>query len=171
MCSDTRPPALVVIIDSINVNAVDANQIYVFYQGPSLPDSIFGSFLSIPSTASSLSPLSYHEMSNLIPASAGGNGAQFGASSWVGDEDIFLNGLDHQVNFTRTFESELARSLLVISPIPLQQWTAAPESRGLNAIGNPGVSYPAINYELVYPPGVTTRPVNVDAGFKLLISQ
>jgi hypothetical protein len=84
---------------------------------------------------------------------------------------LFLNGLRHQRNFTRTFESELVGSIIVISPIPLQQWTAAPPSRGPNAIGNPGVPYAAINYYLIYPPGVTTRPADVDAGFKLLLAQ
>jgi hypothetical protein len=168
---DARPPGLIVLMNTINVTAVDANIIYLFYQGASLPNSIFGSFLFIPSTASSLSPLSYFDISNLIAGNGRGNGNQFGASSWVGDETTFLNGFNHLINFTRTFESQLLASYIIISPIPLQQWTAAPESRGPNAIGNPGVSYAAINFDLIYPTGVTTRPADVDAGFKFLLSQ
>ncbi|KAF7335779.1 FAD-binding protein [Mycena venus] len=167
----TDPKAgLIVILNTMNLTAVDANTVYLFYKGANLPTNIFGSFLSIPSTSTSLSLLSYYDISNLIAGSSRGNGQQFGASSWIGDEGTFLKGYNHLINFTRAFETELLTSDMIISPIPLSQWTAR-SSRGVNAIGDPGVPYAAINFHLIYPAGVTTIPTDVDAGFKLLLSQ
>ncbi|KAJ6595028.1 FAD-binding domain-containing protein [Mycena vulgaris] len=168
----TDPKAgLIVLMNTVNLTAVDANLIYLFYQGTSLPQSIFSDFLAIPSTSQSLSPLSYYEISNLIAGNARGNGQQFGASSWVGDEAKFLNGYNHLINFTRTFEADLLASYMIISPIPRSQWTSAPTSRGPNAIGDPGVAYAAINFNLIYPAGVTRIPARVNAGFRQLLSQ
>ncbi|KAJ7463627.1 FAD-binding domain-containing protein [Mycena latifolia] len=168
----TDPKAgLIVLMNTINLTALDANVIYLFYKGASLPQSIFGDFLSIPSTSQSLSALSYFDISNLISGNARGNGQQFGASAWVGDKKTFLSGYNHLINFTRTFETELLASYMIISPIPRSQWTAAPEARGPNAIGDPGVAYAAINFNLIYPAGVTTIPTDVNAGFQLLLSQ
>ncbi|KAJ7159198.1 FAD-binding domain-containing protein [Mycena crocata] len=167
----TDPKAgLIVLMNTQNLTAPDANIIYLFYKGANLPSSIFGHFLSIPSTSQSLSPLSYYEISNLIPGDARGNGNQFGASSWVGNEATFLTGYNHLINFTRTFEAELLASYMIISPIPRSQWTAY-KARGANAIGDPGVAYAAINFNLIYPAGVTTIPKRVNDGFKLLLSQ
>ncbi|KAJ7706613.1 FAD-binding domain-containing protein [Mycena metata] len=167
----TDPKAgLVVILNTVNLTAVDANTVYLFYNGASLPPGIFGDFLSIPNTSQTLSPLSYYDISNLISGSARGNGQQFGASSWVGDEGTFLAGYNHLVNFTQTFPADLIASYLIISPIPQSQW-AATAARGPNAIGDPGVAYATINFNLIYPAGVTVRPQDVDDGFKLLLSQ
>ncbi|KAJ7659191.1 FAD-binding domain-containing protein [Mycena polygramma] len=170
----TDPKAgFIAIMNTENLSAVDTNTVYVFYQGASLPDDIFGSFLSIPSTSQSLSPLSYHDISFLIPGNERGNGQQFGASSWVGDEATFLAGYNHLVNFTRTFDNQLVSSSLIISPIPQSQWKSG-TARGhgaTNAIGDPGVSYAAINFYPVYPAGLTTIPKDVNAGFQLLLKQ
>ncbi|KAJ7193115.1 FAD-binding domain-containing protein [Mycena pura] len=167
----TDPRAgLIVLLNTVNLTAPDANVVYLFYNGASLPTSIFGEFLSIPSTSQTLSPLSYYDISFLRPGNGRGNGNQFGATAWVGAEASFLNGYNHLVNFTQTFESKLLMSTLSISPIPRSQWTAT--RSGPNAIGgDPGVNYAAINYHLVYPTGVTTRPADVDAGFRFLLSQ
>ncbi|KAJ7136833.1 FAD-binding domain-containing protein [Mycena epipterygia] len=163
-------PGLIVLMNTINLAAADANIIYLFYKGTSLPTTIFGDFLSIPSTSQSLSPLSYFDIEALIDGSARGNGQQFGASSWVGDEATFLNGYNHLINFTTTFETQLSAAYMIISPIPRSQWTAAGATTP-NAIGNPGVAYATINFNLIYPSGVTIKPPNVNAGFKFLLSQ
>ncbi|KAJ7912990.1 hypothetical protein B0H13DRAFT_2471940 [Mycena leptocephala] len=115
----TDPKAgLIVLMNTMNLTAVDANTIYLFYNGPNLPKNIFGDFLSIPNTSTSLSPLSYYDISNLISGAGRGNGQQFGASSWIGDEATFLQGYNHLINFTRTFEEDLLASYMIISPIP-----------------------------------------------------
>ncbi|KAJ7513097.1 FAD-binding domain-containing protein [Mycena galericulata] len=166
----TDPKAgLIVIMNTVNLTDVDANTIYLFYNGPSLPSSIFSDFLSIPSTSQTLSSLSYYAISNLISGAARGNGEQFGASSWVGDEATFLNGYNHLSNFTQTFEADLLASYLIISPVPRSQWAAS--KSGPNAIGDPGVAYATINFNLIYPAGVTTMPAGVEAGFQFLLSQ
>ncbi|KAJ7136835.1 FAD-binding domain-containing protein [Mycena epipterygia] len=167
----TDPKAgLIVLLNTINLTAVDANIIYLFYKGASLPANIFGDFLSIPSTSRSLSPLSYFDIAGLIDGNARGNGQQFGASSWVGDETTFLNGYNHLINFTTTFKAQLSAAYMIISPIPRSQWTAA-NATSPNAIGNPGVAYAAINFNLIYPTNITTMPPSVNAGFKFLLSQ
>ncbi|KAJ7863528.1 FAD-binding domain-containing protein [Mycena olivaceomarginata] len=144
----TDPKAgLIVLMQATNLTSVDANVIYLFYKGGSLPTNIFGDFLSIPNTSTSLSPLSYYDISNLISGSGRGNGQQFGASSQT-----------------------LLAAYLIISPIPRSQWTVN-KSRGLNAIGDPGVAYAAINFNLIYPTDVTVIPERVNAGFQLLLSQ
>ena len=143
--------------------------VYMFYNGPSLPHSVFGDFLSIPNTSASLSPLSYFDISNLIPGNARGNGQQFGAASWVGDEATLRSGYSHFLNFTQAFAADLFTSDLIISPIPRSQWNAT--KTGANAIGDPGVAYAAINYYLIYNAGVTVQPPGVQAGFELLLEQ
>lgn len=155
----------------MDLEATDANIIYAFYNGPSLPSSIFGDFLAIPYTSASLAPLSYYDISNLIaPGSARGFGQQFGASSFVGDETLFLDGYRHLINFTTTFMPDLLASYLIISPVPRSQF-AASQARGGNAIGDPGVAYAAMNFEPIYPAGVTAIPGPVKDGFKLLLEQ
>lgn len=156
-------------MNTVNLTDVAANSIYLFYNGASLPSSIFGDFLSIPSTSQTLSPLSYYDISNLIAGNARGNGEQFGASSWVGDAATFWNGYNHLLNFTKTFERELLASYMLISPIPRSQWAAS--KSGVNAIGDPGVAYAAINFNLIFPAGVTKMPADVEKGFQLLLKQ
>ncbi|KAJ7211616.1 FAD-binding domain-containing protein [Mycena pura] len=162
--------ALIVLMNTVGLTATDTNVIYLFYKGASLPTGIFGDFLSIPSTSQTLSPLSYYDISNLIVGDTRGNGQQFGASAWVGDEATFLDGYHRLINFTQTFEAELLASYMIISPVPRSQWTAT--RSGPNAIGgDPGVNYAAINFNLIYPNGVTTMPPDVVAGFRFLLSQ
>ncbi|KAJ7481086.1 FAD-binding domain-containing protein [Mycena galericulata] len=168
---NTDPKAsLMVLMNTMNLTADDANIVYLFYEGASLPTSIFGTFLSIPSTSQTLSATSYANMANMINGSARGNGQQFGASAFVGNETTFLNGFNSLVNFTAHYESQLEASYMIISPVPRSQW-AVTQARGGNAIGDPGVAYAAINFEPIYPAGVLAVPADVTAGFDLLLSQ
>ncbi|KAJ6468931.1 FAD-binding domain-containing protein [Mycena sanguinolenta] len=164
--TDTKA-GFIAIMNNIPSNVT--NTVYMFYNGPSLPHSVFGDFLSIPNTSASLSPLSYFDISNLIPGNARGNGQQFGAASWVGDEATFRSGYSHFLNFTQAFAADLSTSDMIISPIPRSQWNAT--KTGANAIGDPGVAYAAINFNLVYNAGVTVQPPGVQAGFELLLEQ
>jgi hypothetical protein len=159
-----------VLMNTMNLTAPDANAVYLFYHGSSLPTSIFGTFLSLPNTLTSLSAMSYADMSAMIDGSARGNGQQFGASAFVGDEVTFWNGYNHLANFTAHYESQLLASYMIISPVPRSQW-AVTSARGGNAIGDPGVAYAAINFEPIYPAGVLSVPADVTVGFDLLLSQ
>lgn len=144
-------------MNTMDLTADDANVVYLFYEGTSLPTSIFGTFLSIPSTSQTLAPMSYAQMATMIDGSARGNGQQFGASAFVGDEATFLQGFNSLVNFTAQYESQLLASYMIISPVPRSQW-AASAARGGNAIGDPGVAYAAMNFEPIYPAGVLAVP-------------
>ncbi|KAJ7635403.1 FAD-binding domain-containing protein [Roridomyces roridus] len=166
----TNPNAgAIMIINTANLTSPTSNTLFFFYKGDSLPWSIFGEFLCIPSTSQSLSPLSYFDITFLIAGNTRVNGNQFGASAWVGDDAAFLNGFNHLLNFTQNFGTRLVEASMIVSPIPLSQWEAS--LSGPNAIGNPGVSYGAINWDIVYPAGETERPQDIDDGVKLLISQ
>ncbi|KAJ7202444.1 FAD-binding domain-containing protein [Mycena rebaudengoi] len=162
--------ALIVLMNTVDTSAADANIIYLFYKGTSLPPSIFGEFLAIPSTSQTLSPLSYFEISNLIPGNGRGFGQQFGSSSLIGDNAHFQDAYSHLVNFTSSFPGQLAGAYLIISPVPKTQFDVS-QARGGNAMGDVNVNYASLNYNLIYPEGVTTIPANVNTGFKLLLSQ
>ncbi|KAF7343195.1 FAD-binding protein [Mycena venus] len=165
----TDPKAGFILLLNSDTASPGAHSAYVFYKGKSLPQNIFGDFLSIESTSQSLSPLSYYDISFLIPGDARGNGQQFGATSWLGNESTFLNGYNHFLNFTNTFSAELASSFFIISPIPSFQWTAS--RSGPNAIGSPGVSYATIDFWLIYQPNIKAVPPTVQAGFEFLFKQ
>ncbi|KAJ6622881.1 FAD-binding domain-containing protein [Mycena sp. CBHHK59/15] len=168
---NTDPKAtLMVLMNTMDLTSADANIVYMYYQGTELPESIFGTFLSIPNTLQSFSNVSYYEMGTQIAGNARGNGQQFGASAFVGDEETFLDGFNHLVNFTANFKDQLDSSYMIISPVPRSQWAVTKE-RGGNAIGDPGVAYAAMNFEPIYPAGVTAIPADVSAGFDLLLSQ
>ncbi|KAJ7151920.1 FAD-binding domain-containing protein [Mycena crocata] len=167
----TDPNAgLMVVMNTKNLTDVAANIIYLFYKGAELPERIFGDFLAIPPTFQSLSPLSYFDISNMIPGGDRGNGQQFGSSSWVGDEATFWEGYNHLANFTKRFDSDLFASLMVISPVPRSAWTAR-QSAGPKAFNDPGVAYASMNFNIVHSPGVTTLPKGVDEGFRFLLTQ
>ncbi|KAJ7055738.1 FAD-binding domain-containing protein [Mycena amicta] len=166
----TDPKAgLIVIMGTTNLSSTTANTAYLFYEGTELPTSIFGEFLSIPSTTQSFGPLSYYDIQALIAGNARGNGQQFGASSWIGDEGLFLGGYHGFQNFTNHFGSQLIAADLIISPVPRTQWAAT--RSGPNAIGpDPGVNYATINFYLVYDAGLTPRPETVNLAFRSFLS-
>ncbi|KAJ7614519.1 FAD-binding domain-containing protein [Roridomyces roridus] len=160
----------VIALNTFNISASDATILYVFYLGNNLPQHIFGEFLSISSTSQSLSPLSYFDMAFLVPGNARGNGQQFGGSSWLGDQGMFLNGYNRFLDFTAAFaHPHLVASSLIISPILVSQWEAS--LSGPNAMGNPGVPYASINFDLTYAPGDAFRPEDVDEGFKSMLAE
>ncbi|KAJ7812728.1 hypothetical protein B0H14DRAFT_2377419 [Mycena olivaceomarginata] len=119
---------------SYQPHTVDANVIiYLFYKGGSLPTNIFGNFLSIPNTSTSLSPLTpgatseacKHQVCYMHVAHSGNKAHK-------GDEATCLNDYNHFMNFTRTFGTDLLAVDLIILPIPRSQW----KSHGLNTIGH-----------------------------------
>ncbi|KAF7337887.1 FAD-binding protein [Mycena venus] len=159
--------SMMVIMNTLNLTAPDANIAYLFYHGASLPESIFGAFFSLPSTFRSLSPLSYADIAAIVDGSARGNGQQFGAAAFLGDEATFLEGYNHLVNFTTHYESQFAASFMVISPVPRSQWTVG-KARGGNAIGDHECGH---DFYPLYAAGVLAVLDDVSAGFDLLLSQ
>ncbi|CAK5284573.1 unnamed protein product [Mycena citricolor] len=157
------------LISLMNVLPTPANIAYMFYQGSSLPKSIFGDFLAIPGASPAFSPLSYYDIEMLIPGNGRGNGNQFGGSAWVGDEAAYWAGYQKLQSFAAQYGSKLHGAFLIVSPIPEVQWRASRNGKSL--VGNPGVSYGAINYNLVYPAGVSTLPADADAGFQRMLQE
>ncbi|CAK5284817.1 unnamed protein product [Mycena citricolor] len=165
---ETRDPKAG-LISLMNVLPTPANIAYMFYQGSSLPESIFGDFLAIPGASPAFSPLSYYDIEMLIPGNGRGNGNQFGGSAWVGDEATYWAGYQKLQSFAAQYGSKLHGAFLIVSPIPEVQWRASRNGKSL--VGNPGVSYGAINYNLVYPAGVSTLPADADAGFQRMLQE
>ena len=79
-------------------------------------------------------------MGTMITGSARGNGQQFGASAFVGDEVIFLQGLNSLANCTAHYGAQLAALYMIVLSVPRSQW-AVSAARGGNAIGDPRVAY------------------------------
>ncbi|KAJ7610133.1 FAD-binding domain-containing protein [Roridomyces roridus] len=159
----------IMILNAYDTTSTTAHACYFFYKGTSLPTSIFGEFLSIPSTSQTFSSYSYYDITFLIQGDNGPNGQQFGASSFIGDETTFINGYAKAVNFTQHFADQLIRSEYTISPIPQSVWAAS--LSGPNAIGNPGVNYATVDFNLVFPDNEATRPPLLNAAYKLLLAQ
>ncbi|KAJ7073927.1 FAD-binding domain-containing protein [Mycena amicta] len=161
---------LMLIANTMDLTSPTANVVYMYYQGSSLPTSIFGTFLSLNATVTSLSAVSYVDMANTIPGNARGNGQNFGAASFIGNEATFWKGFQLLSNFTAQYGDQLDACHLVVSVVPRSQW-AASKARGPNAIGDPGVAYAAMNYYAIYPAGVLAPSPAVKAGFETLLSQ
>ncbi|KAJ7616044.1 FAD-binding domain-containing protein [Roridomyces roridus] len=161
----------IMLVSASDTTSATAHACYFFYKGTTLPTSIFGELLSVPSTSQTFSTYSFYDITFLITGDDGPNGQQFGATAFVGDESgaAFLNGYNNLVNFTQTFSEQLIGSFFTVSPIPLSQWAAS--LSGENAIGNPGVNYGAIDFNLVFPDNESTRPAALNDAFELLLSQ
>ncbi|KAJ7151460.1 hypothetical protein C8R43DRAFT_1088002 [Mycena crocata] len=102
----------------------------LLYNGPNLPTELFGDFLSIPSMASQLGPLSYFDISGLLEDR--GRIQHFGASALVGEDHLFLDAFTHWTNFTTAFQDNLYSTTLAFTPIPDSQIQAKGGNRSLN---------------------------------------
>ncbi|KAF7311200.1 FAD-binding protein [Mycena kentingensis (nom. inval.)] len=168
---NTDPKAIVLLLqDGLAPAGPSANVLYLYYNGPSLPTSIYGPFLSLNATSVSFSALSYAEIAAAIPGNERGNGQGFGAASFIGSEATFHKGFNQVRNFTTTFGAQLASFNTIVSVVPRSQWVASTK-RGPNAIGDPGKAYAVMNYYVVYPAGQTQQGTEVRAGVELLMEQ
>ncbi|KAF5361187.1 hypothetical protein D9758_009049 [Tetrapyrgos nigripes] len=111
----------------------------IFYNGTSLPSSVFGEFLSIPALQTNLSPMSYPEIASSLsePQPANGHAQMFGAVVIAGGEDdMHVEVLRQWLNFTNVFQDEYNTTVLAFTPIPISQ-IAIGRERGGNAMNSP----------------------------------
>ncbi|KAF7327194.1 FAD-binding protein [Mycena kentingensis (nom. inval.)] len=170
---NTDPKAILLLIqDGLSPTGPAANILFLYYNGASLPASVFNTFLSLQpnATSSSFSAVSYAELVTMTAANERGNGQNFGAASFIGSEATFARGFNQLANFTDAFGAQLASFNTIVSVIPRSQWIASAQ-RGPNAIGDPGKAYAAMNYYAVYPAGQTTQNKTVKEGFELMLEQ
>lgn len=145
----------------------------LFYNGPNLPLSIFGPFLSIPALESSLEPLSYTDMTTLLPlGSERGTGAHFGASALAGDDGpLFLDAIREWRNFTEVYKEEMAGSIIAFTPVPKSQVLAGRRNGGGNIIDPPARGYAVVQLAQSFAPGVEDVPARLKVGVKELFER
>jgi len=140
------------------INGSDINPTHIltlFYNGPSLPQSIFGDFLSIPAMVSQLSPVSYLEANNVLGAGADrGFGQLFGASAFNGTVDQYLNAFRMWNQYTSTIKGSLFGTVLAFTPI-LQSQILAGRARGSNIMDPPLGNYAAVQVQTQMQSGLT----------------
>jgi hypothetical protein len=141
-----------------------------FYNGPSLNQTAFEELLSIPTTSMSVGPLSYLEVSNTLVDTPAPGAQLYGASAVTSDVDAYLNAFEQFTNFTQTFQSELALALLAFTPV-LDTQILASRSRGGNPMDPPLGGYNAIQFEVAFPPGVTTVSNDLEQGRQLFFKK
>ncbi|KAI3603944.1 fad binding domain-containing protein [Moniliophthora roreri] len=166
------------IFSTLVENVSDSGEIttimplYVFYQGKELPKSIFGEFLSIPSTNSSISPMSYADIAaNIFPREDGrGSTFIFGSSALSGkDEKAFLDVYRTNLKFTKENRKQLSMTAITYTPIPDSQIEYG-RKHGGNAIDAPLTGgYAVIQMMQTLRPGEVEVPKSIlDAKKKLL---
>ncbi|KAG6909194.1 hypothetical protein DXG01_001708 [Tephrocybe rancida] len=127
-----------------------------FYNGNSLPQSVFGEFQSIPTVQTALSPLSYYDAANLIgdPGAATPLVELFGASVLEGSNDIqpYRNIYSLYNELCDNFKGELGGTTLSFTAVPNSQIVAG-RARGGNAIDAPRGGFHMIQFSMSLPEG------------------
>ncbi|KDR73986.1 hypothetical protein GALMADRAFT_269502 [Galerina marginata CBS 339.88] len=162
----TDPKAILLISFVNTLNGTEILPIHLLtllYHGTSLPPSIFGDFLSIPSLSGQTSPLSYIDTNNLIAGGGDrGFGQRFGASAFSGDVDQYTNALRVFNEFTVAVQSSMSLTVLAFTPI-LQSQILAGRARGSNIFDPPVRNYAAIEFQIQARAGLAQLPPEVEA--------
>ncbi|KAF7297488.1 FAD-binding domain-containing protein [Mycena indigotica] len=170
--------------------------LFMFYRGTSLPQSIFGDFLAIPSLQQSLTPLTWtqilpqtdppqfvssargfvqHVSSSALtlpPASSGP-----AAPADPAGDALVQDALTHYLNYTATFinaksKSGMGNAALTLTPVLASQ-LAAGRAKGGNVMVSPDLKHPFLMVQLSeqFLPGVSDIPPFVQAGMDLFLKQ
>jgi hypothetical protein len=136
-----------------------------FYEGTSLPQSVYGEFLSIPTVQTALSPLSYYDAANLIgdPGAATPLVELFGASVLEGSNNTqpYSDIYALYAELCENFKGELGGTTLSFTAVPNSQIVAG-RARGGNAIDAPRGGFNMIQFSLSLPLGAQ----NTSAGLE-----
>src|SRR4051812_3432657 len=104
----------------VNETAITpSHALTLFYHGSTLPQSIFGDFLSIPSTLSQLSALSWTEVNSILGDGADrGFGQLFGASvlSSTAGIEPYLAAFRQWNQYTSDIKDSLTGDILAFTP-------------------------------------------------------
>ncbi|KAK7043896.1 hypothetical protein VNI00_008062 [Paramarasmius palmivorus] len=149
-------------------------QVNLFYQGKELPKSVFGELQSIPSTNTSINPMSYADIvANTFPTQDDhGSTFIYGSSALTGtDENAFLNVYKTNLQFTKDNKGQLNNTALTFTPIPDSQILYG-RQRGGNAIDAPVTGgYAVIQMAQTLRPGIVEVPKSILDAKKKLLSQ
>ncbi|KAF8180623.1 hypothetical protein BJ912DRAFT_980935 [Pholiota molesta] len=171
--NDTNASILMAFTNTVNGSEITASHILtLFYHGSSLPTSIFGDFLSIPSTVSQLGPVSYVDANNILGAGADrGFGQLFGASAFKdGVVEQYANAFRSWNEYTETIQSALFGTVLAFTPI-IDAQILAGRANGGNPMDPPRGNYAAVEILSQMSAGVPTLPSFVQTARNTLFSQ
>jgi hypothetical protein len=164
---------LMAFTNSVNGSEITASHILtLFYHGSSLPTSIFGDFLSIPSTFSQIGPVSYIDANSILGAGADrGFGQLFGASAFKGGVvEQYANAFRAWTEYTETIQSALSGTVLAFTPI-IDAQILAGQANGGNPMDPPRGNYAAVQIQSQMLEGVLTLPSFVQTARNTLFSQ
>ena len=163
-----------VFANTVNGTAVTAGHILtLFYHGSSLPTSIFGDFISIPSTFQQLSPVSYIEAMGILGAGADrGFGQLFGASAISGSAGIgtYLETFRQWTEYVNQVKGSSSGVVLAFTPIPRSQIVAG-RNKGGNIMDPPLENYAAVQVHTQTALGLQNLPDSVWTARKTLFKQ
>ncbi|KAF8900716.1 hypothetical protein CPB84DRAFT_1680358 [Gymnopilus junonius] len=169
--NDSRASILMAFSATINGTVISPSHILtLFYNGTSLPQNIFGDFLSIPSTFTQLGAMSYVE-ANSILGSGGtrGFGQLFGASAFNGSVDQYMNAFSQWNKYTSTISGALSGTVLAFTPIQKSQIQAG-RARGSNIMDPPLTNYAAVQIQSQFAAGLLDISPAVEAARQTLLS-
>ncbi|KAJ7590615.1 FAD-binding domain-containing protein [Mycena floridula] len=172
---DVKDPKAVIlgILANINVNGtlVLTVAITVFYNGPSLPEIVFGELLAIPGASATLMPLSYLDVTAFLGSGSDrGTTSFYGASAFGNNETQYLDALTHFTETSPAFTDEAVAVVLAFTPV-LQPQIDAGRVRGGNAIDPPDGGYCAIQIQQQLLPGLTSVSPKFQAARTSLFKQ
>ncbi|KAF7343432.1 FAD-binding protein [Mycena venus] len=168
-------PKAVILVSLINIvvgeDLVPFYLVTPFYNGPSLPDDIFGDFLSIPAVSSTLGPMSYFNVAGTLGlGNDRGYVQHFGASALLGDEDLFLDAFNHWMDFSVAYKDNFNTTTLAFTPVPNSQIQAG-RAKGGNIINPPSGGFAAVQIYEQFKAGITDIPQDVQGGIDVLFDQ
>ncbi|PFH46741.1 hypothetical protein AMATHDRAFT_69208 [Amanita thiersii Skay4041] len=172
------PKAIILTLFNHNTNpdgsTDEFTDIYMFYQGPSLPPSIYCTLLSIPSTTKSLRPLSYYDIVTSIPKYPAGSIQFFGGGAHYRESPptSLLQTHANWRNFTKMVYKDVLQSYLAYTPL-LGPMIEAGRRRGGNPIDAPKTKegFVTVNFGLTLPLGVGKVKKEVESARQLLFKQ
>jgi len=156
----------------INGSDVTASHILtLFYRGAELPQSIFGDFLSIPTTFTQLSPVSYIEANNVLgPGADQGFGQLFAGSAFNGGVDQYMNAFRQWNEYTLTAKEVLFGTVLAFTPI-LDHQILVGQANGGNLMDPPRGNYAHVHSQSQTEKGVFNPPTTLLSARQRLLDQ
>ena len=152
-------------------DVIASHTLTLFYRGAELPQSIFGDFLSIPTTFTQLSPVSYIEANNVLgPGADHGFGQLFGGSAFNGGVDQYMNAFRQWNEYIFTGKDALSGTALAFTPI-LDHQILMGQANGGNLMDPPRGNYAQVHFLSQMEKGVFDPPSTLLSARQRLIDQ
>ncbi|KAF9044202.1 hypothetical protein BJ165DRAFT_1528763 [Panaeolus papilionaceus] len=172
--SDPKASILMAFTATTNGTDITASHILtLFYHGASLPQHIFGDFLSIPSTFSQLSAVSYLEANSILGDGADrGFGQLFGGSAFKADVgiDAYRKAFSDWSVLVETIRDSISGIVLAFTPI-LDSTILAGKLRGSNIIDPPRGNYVTLQLQTQFQASLLAQSPQVNAARQTFLSR